>query len=81
MTEDMLLEALRAAQPKVGDGEGLTAEEIAAATGFGTTKVRILLRAGIAAGRVRLGSKTILDVRGRVVTTHSFVVTKPSKRK
>jgi hypothetical protein len=81
MTQDQLLEALRAAQPKVGDGEGLTAEEIAAATGFGTTKVRKLLKAGIAAGRVRLGSKTILDVRGRVVTTHTYVGLKISKRK
>jgi hypothetical protein len=81
MTEDMLLEALRAAQPKVGDGEGLTTEEIATATGFGTTKVRKLLKAAVLAGRVRLGSKVILTLHGKPMTTHTYVVLKPGKGK
>lgn len=72
MTEAELLEALHSAQAPFA-GEGVTVQELSAATGRGVLPLRKQLKTAIAAGKIRPSRKVVVDISGRSTTVPSYI--------
>lgn len=77
MTEAQLLDALIDATRKAPGGEGVTVSEIVEATTVNEARVRKTIRAALAQGRVRVTTKQVLAISGRLCTVPSYQFVEP----
>ena len=57
----------------IDTGRGYSVEEIVAATGYGSNKVRKALRKAMDEGLVSYGKKSFTDLSGRVTTKPCYI--------
>ncbi len=81
MTEQALLEALRAHVATEDSGEGMTTAEIVETSGLSLEVVRKLIRRALQDGRVRRTVRVMERIDGKRTPVTGYALTEPAKKK